>query len=68
MKTIITATCALLAAGPALAHPGHGGGALHWFSDAAHVGIVVLLGMAFAPVISLRLRERFGESEDDHEG
>ena len=59
---------ALLAASPAMAHPGHGGDAMHWFGDITHLGILILLGLAISPLISLHLRPERRESEDDHEG
>ena len=57
----------LLAASPALAHPGHGGDAAHWLTDPTHVAILFLLGLAIGPVLP-RLLGRHQSDEDDHEG
>ena len=57
---------ALLAATPAMAHPGHGAAASHWFTDPTHIAILFLLGLAIGPVLP-RLIERLKDSEDDHE-
>ncbi len=46
MKRIATTSIALLAASPALAHPGHGGEATHWFSDVSHLAAIA--GMVLA--------------------
>lgn len=52
-------------AATALAHPGHDAGSLHWLQDPSHAGILVLLGFAFGPVISLRLRAAFETAAAD---
>ena len=49
----------------ALAHPGHDADSMHWLQDPAHAGILVLLGFAFGPVISLRLRTAFETAATD---